>query len=129
LGIVAIAIYVPHLLIAALSNGLQHDPEVIAIVPALHIATFAAAVAMTCLLRHAVYAAIFTIAILQLSIVATWLAWIVLGQLGWAQLPDEWLELIEKTTVIVSGLMICLVASTIAAWFIVRNDWGRKSRY
>jgi hypothetical protein len=129
LGIVAIAIYVPHFLIAALSTGLQHDPNTITIIPALHIATFAAAVAMTCLLRHAVYSAIFTIAILQLSVVATWLAWILLGQFGWIQMPDEWLELIEKTPVIVSGLMVCLVVSTIAAWFMVRYDWGRKSQY
>jgi hypothetical protein len=129
LGIVAITIYVPLFLIAALYPALQHDPEAIAIIPAFHIATFAAAVAMTCFLRHAVYAAILTIAVMQLSIVATWLVWILLGRFGWTQLPDNWLELLEETPIIVSGLMICLVVSTIAAWLMVRYDLGRKSRY
>jgi hypothetical protein len=129
LMIVVVTIYVPLGAIAALLHALPYDPDVAAIIPWLHVATFAAAVAMTCLVRHAVYAAILTIAMIYLSIVVVSLVWIVLALFGWTQVPENWPDLLEETSTIVSGLVAGFVFSTLLAWLAVRYDWGCKSRY
>jgi hypothetical protein len=129
LMIVVVAIYVPLGVIAALLRALPYNSDIAAIIPGLHLATFAAAVAMTCLVRHAVYGAILSFAMPYLSVVTVWLIWGVLGLLGWTQLPEQRLGVLEETTLVVPGMILCFVLSTLVAWLAVRYDWGRKSRY
>jgi hypothetical protein len=82
---------------------------------------------MTCLVRHAVYAAILSIAVVYLGFLTAWGAWLVAGLLGWVSLrADRW-EPAE--TLVVLGMILSFVMSTLVAWLAMRYDWGRKSRY
>jgi hypothetical protein len=94
--------------------------------PFLHITIFAAAVAMTCLVRQAVYAAILSIAAAYLGIVAVGLVLTVGSLLGWVELGREYvLDLTESEVAV--GLAISFVFCTVLAWLAVRNDWGQKA--
>jgi hypothetical protein len=129
LAIVLAAIYAPILMLAALGDdsinvGTNH-PEALAIVIG-QIAIFAAAVAMTCLVRHAVYAAILSIAALYIGALLGGLMWMVAGLLGWVQLNRIWWNPTEMAIIV--GLLSSIAVSTIVAWLAVRYDWGWKSR-
>jgi hypothetical protein len=124
LSVVMATIYVPLQLI-----GGWVDPDVRVTMPALHIAMFAAAVAMTCIVRHVIYAAILSMGLLAASIATAWLAWGVGRKFGWTELDTSIYSPFEKPEVVLAGAIVCFVASTIAAWLATRNDWGWKSRY
>ena len=98
------------------------------ITPTVHLAIFAAAVAMTCLVRQAVYAAILSISLVYVGAVVGIGLWFVASLMGivpGAQ-PSWW----EPTNPqIAFGMLLSFVTSTIIAWLAMRYDWGRKSRY
>jgi hypothetical protein len=124
------SLYAPLLVIAAVSQTARNvfsHPDAL-VLPAVHAAAFAAAVAMTCLVRHAVYAAILSVAVLYISVAATWGLLVAAGKTGWLPVPPESLGDMTEAQVTL-GLMTCFAASTVLAWLAVRNDWGRKSRY
>jgi len=127
LMIVLAAIYVPILLVT-LPVGLDNlwDPDV-SFIPTLHIAVFAAAVMTTCLVRHAVYAAILSIAVVYLGVLTVLATWLAAGMLGLVRLNPVWWEPTEMQ--VAAGLLISFFASTLIAWLAVRYDWGWKSRY
>ena len=114
----------------ALSRSISSGAAELLIFPAMTIAVFAAAAAMTVLVRNAVYAAILSIAAIYLVLVAFALLLgivkLVRGE-GW---PDGISELSDLSpTQAAAGLLISFVASTLVAWLAVRHDWGQKSRY
>lgn len=80
-------------------------------------AVFATAVMTTCLVRHAVYAAILSMAIVYLEVmIVAYAALCVVGMKPYdIQIP--------------AALMMAFVSSAIIAWLAVRYDWGRKGRY
>ena len=126
LAVVVLAIYVPLALLTEFGTSGFVDREAILLCPALHVAAFAAAVAMTCLVRHAIYAAVLSIGVIGFSIVvAAGIAWIATAVRS-GTLP-EWQE--PTTTIVLSGLVGCFVFGTLLAWLAARNDWGQKSRY
>ncbi|MCI0492857.1 MAG: hypothetical protein L0Z07_07965 [Planctomycetes bacterium] len=135
LAIVMATIYVP-ILIIALLRGINRpfrdlDASFVAMHMALHIAIFAAAVMTTCLVRHAVYAAILSVAIVYLGYVATAMA-LALNRVLHGDAGLEYFSSVyDKITPLqfAAGLLGSFVISTLIAWLAVRYDWGRKSRY
>jgi hypothetical protein len=98
------------------------------LVPAMQLAVYAAAVATTCLVRQAVYAAILSIAVVYLGVfsglaICTLPRWLHEGAMRFSLLftptPAE----------LAFGIAISFTVSTILAWLAVRYDWGKKSRY
>ena len=125
------AIYVPLL---AILFALHPDPwrvvgdESGLITPAMHLAIFAAAVAMTCLVRQAVYAAILSISLVYVGTLVGIGLWFVASLMGIIQISQRsWWE--PTNPQIVFGMLLSFVTSTIIAWLSMRYDWGRKSRY
>ena len=98
------------------------------VIPLAHIAIFAAAVMMTCLVRHAVYAAILSLSVVYLGTLAGLGLWFLAGLLHLVPLrsvfPWE-----PSDAQIAFGMALSFVTSTIVAWLATRYDWGRKSRY
>jgi hypothetical protein len=90
---------------------------------------YTASAAMTCLVRHAVYAAILSIPILYSGILLVGLALAVGRVAGWLDAPnsnDFW-QMSDRQIAV--GFVVSTAISTVAAWLAVRNDWGWKSRY
>jgi hypothetical protein len=131
--IVVAVIYVPQLLLIGEDDyGNPDFTELISVMAILHTSAYAAAVAMTCLVRHAVYAAILSIGALTASIGAAWCIWMLPTWLGTVKsqrddspIPADSMELAATLT----GLFACFVISTVFGWLAMRNDWGWKSRY
>jgi hypothetical protein len=131
LTVLLTAIYAPMFLIGALgdTSGLNeiNSPDAY-VLPIAHIAVFASAVAMTCLVRNAIYSAILSIAFIYLGVLLAYCAWFAAGLVGWATPnPKIWWHptLMQGAT----ALMTSVVISTLIAWLAMRYDWGRKSRY
>jgi hypothetical protein len=98
------------------------------VVPSIHIAIFATAMAMMCIVRQPVYAGIFSIAILYLSIVLVWVGLQAVRLAGWLeQAPQSVLDLSEGQ--VAAGFIGCFVFCTLAGWLALRNDWGLKRGY
>ena len=96
--------------------------------PLGQMAIFAAAVMTTCLVRHAVYAAILSLAVVYLGTLAGLGLWFLAGLLHLVPLNAvRWWEPSEAQ--VAFGMALSFVTSTIIAWLAVRYDWGRKSRY
>jgi hypothetical protein len=124
-------VYIPWMVVFAIARRFTakslFDEEMLAI-PLAHLGVFAAAAAMTCLVRHAVYAAILSIpvaflgviAIATSSAIAMRIGWMDAPTLGFARLTDEQFA---------AGVAISLAVNTIIAWLAMRYDWGQKSRY
>jgi hypothetical protein len=128
LAIVLAVIYVPAMLVSLVGPvDIQGILVVLALI-AGQMASFAAALAMTCLVRHAVYAAILSFAFIYLSAVAVWVAILVARRAGWVETAStEFADLTEGQTVV--AMLVSFVVSMLVAWLAVRYDWGRKSRY
>ena len=129
LAILLAAIYGPLIAFSLLGDDpdLAHatHPDMIAM-STLLIALFAAAVAMTSLVRQAVYAAILSIAAMYFGVVIVWLA----GRFGLYE--RDWLQTIiyEMTEHQVAlAMVINFVVCTLVGWLAVRYDWGYKSKY
>jgi hypothetical protein len=135
LGILLVAVYVP-VLAALFASGAdvsdwQREPTAF-ILPMAHLAFFAAAMSMTCLVRHAVYASILSIPAVALGPASVFGGLILAKRLGWLmpEAGDGW-DMSERQIVAVYffGLVISFVINLLLAWLAMRNDWGRKSRY
>ena len=95
---------------------------------AAQIAVFAAAVATTCFVRHAVYAAILSIPLTYFGVVVVWIALKLAGVVGWiSHAPIRMLEMTDSQ--VTTGFLFTFFVSTVLGWLAVRYDWGRKSRY
>jgi len=131
LAVLLAAVYVPLVAIVLAvhpnPHGVLFHPNAM-IMPTAHLAIFAAAVAMTCLVRHAVYAAILSIPILYLGIVLVWGSLRVADAVGWIESSPGKLSQIS-TAQAAAGLVLSFVLCTLLAWLAMRYDWGRKSRY
>lgn len=131
LVVVLATIYLPIFLLFALGQDSVYEgidyPEVLA-VPAGQIALFAGAVMTTCLVRHAVYAAILSIPTLYLGTLSVQFALVIARLNGWAARPADGLWALSNLQ-IGAGFMASFVVSTIVAWLAMRYDWGQKSRY
>jgi hypothetical protein len=128
LAIVVATIYAPMLMVAGLS-GAPIDPDAKLAVPATHIALYAAAVATTCLVRHAIYAAILSIGVISASISAIWLIQKLASRFGWIEPFSDMITPFENPTLIFFGSIFCFGVCSILAWLAMRYDWGVKSRY
>jgi len=131
LTVLLTAIYAPMFLIWALGDASGMDklnfPDAY-VIPIAHVAIFASAVAMTCLVRNAIYAAILSVAFLYLGVLLASVAWYVSGRAQWAYPnPRIWWE--PTAMQVATGFITSTVISTLIAWLSMRYDWGRKSRY
>lgn len=79
-------------------------------VPALHAALFATSLALTCLLRQAIYAAVLAIAVIYLGLLPAYVVW------GEEMAPE----------VVAISLLAVAALATLAGWLSVRNEWGRR---
>jgi hypothetical protein len=125
--VVMTAIYVPVFVIDRLRD-IGADLELFLFAPALHSAVYTAAVAVTCLVRHAVYAAVLSIGLLVAIASAAALGGRIVELSGLASgssLTDEVAILI----LIVSAFAACIIGGTIVGWLAMLNDWGWKARY
>jgi hypothetical protein len=128
--VLMVALYLPLVAIVFLVS----DPETVfgnspvMLMPLVHLAIFAAAVAMTCLVRHAVYAAILSIPTLYLGVVIVWAA---LNAAKLLHVIDAAPRKMWDMTAgqVGAGFLLTFFVGTILAWLAVRYDWGRKSRY
>ena len=86
-----------------------------------------AAVLMTCLVRHAIYAAILGLATMYAGfLILLGIFWSTQAALG----RVDWHDSIDLTNRESAGIIaVLIVVYTLLAWLAVRNDWGRKSRY
>ncbi|MBX3412328.1 MAG: hypothetical protein KF708_06380 [Pirellulales bacterium] len=104
-------LYLPVLVLAAMFHpdgllGLCESEHLI--FPALQIALFASSLALTCLLRQAVYAAVLSIGVIYLGVLPTWFIW------G----TDPPYQAVAVSLVMTAGVM------TVVGWLAMRNDWG-----
>jgi len=90
--------------------------------PFLHAAMFAAAAAMTCIVRNAVYAAILSVAVVYLGVLTIIGAQNFTAILGWTTAPAHWWE--PSEVLISCGFAFSFATSTILAWLAMRYDWG-----
>ncbi|MGE3638310.1 MAG: ABC transporter permease subunit [Pirellulales bacterium] len=128
IAVLAATFAVPFLCAAA-TNGISH-PDFRAIGPwavLVPIWLYCAAVMMTCLVRHAIYAAILSGAVMYLNfllIVGGTRAWLLATrQISWEKWSDP------SSAEVAASMIIGSIAFAIIAWLCVRNDWGAKSRY
>ena len=100
-----------------------------AVIVASQVAVFAAAVMMTSLVRQAVYAAILSVAVVYIGILAYLIAYMIMHYFGlvYGRMPFEWWHITEDQAL--AGALVTAIVSMFAAWLAMRNDWGRKSRY
>ncbi len=132
LVIVLLAVYVPiGLFLAAGEESIKEaieQPDV-AVIVASQVAVFAAAVMMTSLVRQAVYAAILSVAVVYIGILAYLIAYMIMHYFGlvYGRMPFEWWHITEDQAL--AGALVTAIVSMFAAWLAMRNDWGRKSRY
>jgi hypothetical protein len=132
LVVVMAAIYAPIGIIAAFGDAsVTQDvtyPQMY-MYPAMHIALFAAAVMVTCLVRQAVYSAILSIAVVYLGVIATIGVWRGAGFMGLVSTSSrDWREPVVMV-IEIAGFIFTFFVCTVIAWLAMRNDWGRKSRY
>jgi hypothetical protein len=132
LAVALVAIYGPIVLLAlprVTEANLGNDE--LLVFPSITIAVFAAAAAMTCLVRNAVYAAILSVAVAYLGYVGTVFtvagARIIHGGIWPENVGDVFTDV--TATQGGSGMFITFLVCMLLAWLAVRNDWGQKSRY
>ena len=113
---------------ALLPNGSDFIDDELFFLPVAHLTTFAAAVAMTCLVRHAVYAAILTIPAVYAGIYLVFAGLKAAEQFGWLQPATDGRGEFPQTA-IAAGFVVSFVLNTVLAWLAFRYDWGRKGRY
>jgi ABC-type transport system involved in multi-copper enzyme maturation permease subunit len=138
LVVVLVAFQLPMLLVAAAApavglggdfEGRSDVLEVQRISLIVFVSVYAAAVAATCLVRNAVYAAILAIGAQWAGAMAA--AAVVFGvcKLVGRELPPTYLDGPEGVNVWLAGCVAVAVVGTVLGWLAVRYDWGRKSRY
>ena len=131
LSVLLAAIYIPILLIAAFGDrsGIEDlNIREAYLLPLGHAALFASAVAMLCLVRHAIYAGILSIAFMYACMSLVFGLWYVAALFGWVgKDPTTFWE--PTTNEMATALITSFVISTALAWLATRYDWGRKSRY
>jgi hypothetical protein len=93
-------------------------------VPVLHLAAYAAAVAMTCWVRRAVFAAILAVFVIYGEALLVSVLVLAAQNVGW--LP--WAGWQNQPNALAVYLLITIVLNTILAWLAFRNDWGVKGR-
>jgi hypothetical protein len=127
LTILMAAIYGPIILLAPPNLEFKE----ILVFPAITFAIFAAAAAMTCLVRNAVYAAILSIAAIYLGIIATALTVAGARVVRGGEWPEYFGDVVTdvSATQVGAGMVLTGVVYTAVAWLATRNDWGQKSRY
>lgn len=134
LAVALVAIYGPLVLLAlpriTVAN-LGVDDLFVFVFPAVTVAVFAAAAAMTCLVRNAVYAAILSISFVYLGYVATALVLAGARFVRSGYWPENFGDVFTNVTASHAGIgmFVTFLACTLLAWLAVRNDWGQKSRY
>lgn len=125
---------VPFLLVTGLGTELPYENALgpFLIVTVVYLAVYAAAVAMTCLVRHAVYAAILGMGSIMMFIVVAWCIRMIpvwFGITGGAKKVDIVFAEDPEVSVAVIGIVACFVINTFLAWQATQRDWGLKSRF
>jgi len=96
---------------------------------AVFITVFSIAVAVTCLMRNAVYATVLSILAMyggtMLLVAAVYCYQLITLDERAKYLLDE----PQGTWVWLAAMMFATVLANFVAWLALRNDWGRKSRY
>jgi hypothetical protein len=106
--------------------GKWFQPEFIVIVSVL-LCLYASAVAMTCLLRNAVYAAVLSIALLAAPFVVVWLIWLLVVPLRLVPAPRIGAFGSFSIPAAFAILVVTTAAATVLSWLAVRYDWGQKN--
>jgi hypothetical protein len=92
-----------------------------------YLAVYIAAVTITCLVRHAVYSAILSLAAIYTGFCAAWLFQLVMRWLVWHE-PQNWsMKGAPSGPLLATGLVAISIAVVLLGWLAVRYDWGRKN--
>jgi hypothetical protein len=138
LAVVLVAFQLPMLLVPAmvpveqLSGDFETPRDILraqGISLVVFVSVYTAAVAATCLVRHAVYAAVLSIAALWAMPMLTAFTFIRVQWLLGREFPADCWDSPASVPVWLAGFAIVAVAATLLGWLAVRYDWGRRSRY
>jgi hypothetical protein len=132
LAVILVSIYVPLALIAFSGGNTvvrKTSPIEYLVFPAITIAVYISAVTMTCLVRHAIYGAILSIAALYVGPMLLLSAREAGNWLFGAEFIKTLWPMQHEVLVLVTTMSTISIATLIIGWLAVRNDWGRKSRY
>jgi hypothetical protein len=127
LAVVLTAIYLP-LSIIYVVHSVNLDWELLSVIPLLHTTVYAAAVAMTCLVRHAVYAAVLSIGLVVAMAATGALGWRFARGAGWISENSRGYDE-EVLFFMVAAFALSILACSILGWLAMKNDWGWKARY
>jgi ABC-type transport system involved in multi-copper enzyme maturation permease subunit len=135
LAVVALAFQLPMLLLAFLgfcrfgpANGRFNEVLMTqGISLAIFVAVFAVAVAITCLVRHAVYAGILTIAATYLGTLAVVMPAVAVHCIITHQWNMRVLDGPAAAPMWIAGLAFDAIVGTLLGWLAVRCDWGRRN--
>lgn len=133
LAILTATIIAPFVLITSVGSHSHRMLQGAAVVVAVCFAIYSAAMLMTLIVRHAVYAAILSLGLLTLYVGLAWVAWMTPRWLGWVNVPDYEERLsngsVGWSVVLMIAVVACFVISALLGWLAMRNDWGVKSRF
>jgi hypothetical protein len=134
LAILAAVLVAPFVLISSVGrHSLSEVLQGTALVVAFCFAIYSAAVLMTLIVRHAVYAAILSIGLLTLYVGLAWVAWMTPRWIGWVEMPDYDASMTNGpagwSVVLVIAVVMCFVVNSLFGWLAMRNDWGVRNRF
>jgi hypothetical protein len=126
------AVYVPIGLFVATGEASIKDvmgSHDVPMIVASQVAVFAAAAMMTTLVRQAVYAAILSVAVVYVGILAYHIAYMIVYHFGLigGRMLYEWWQITKDQAL--AGTFATVIVCTFVAWLATRFDWGRKGRY
>lgn len=119
-------VYLPVLIAAASSHSLRWFSESRdgILIPPIHLALFAATMAMMCLVRQAIYAVVLGMAAVYAEVLFySWLA-LTAGKLFGAPVWDSRSLDDSGMNMVAMGLIVSFFMNMLIGWIAVRRDWG-----
>jgi hypothetical protein len=92
-----------------------------------YVALYATSIALTCLVRRPIYAAVLSIGALVMPYLIIWNLWLGAARYGIVEAPRSGPVDSLPPTAAFAVLGLVAFSAMLTGWLAVRNDWGRKS--